>query len=372
MRRQALIFGLVLSGAASAHAAPQPLSDDALKAAVSGKTVRIDTPIGLPITVNYGANGLMSGSVGSALAAYLGSDKDRGRWQIRDGKLCQKWFKWLDSDTTCLSIQQDGQKIFWRSDEGKTGTAMIEPGPPELSGAVASGLGGRRLPAQAAALAQPEPEPARSADTPEPPVGTKPHPGREREAVASAVKPASSPSTGPAKAWATVASAAKLVEPPTEVRHVTRVAKAVATNADGRAAGLTPPPIMASLGGSLPTLTFPNFRAGLAAAATEAHDAIASDPFLAEALPMRPVIEQTAAAAVAHRWCLHNAFAKVPLPATALPNDESWTADISYGPSLLAVTQEAAYAGELPLHEPSCLTAEPAIGVMARLTDGLR
>jgi hypothetical protein len=24
------------------------------------------------------------------------------------------------------------------------------------------------------------------------------------------------------------------------------------------------------------------------------------------------------------------------------------------------------------LHEPSCLTAEPAIGVMARLTDGLR
>lgn len=371
MRRQALIFGLVLSGA-SAHAAPQPLSDDALKAAVSGKTVRIDTPIGFPITVNYGANGLMTGSVGTALAAYLGSDRDRGRWQIRDGKLCQKWFKWLDADTTCLSIQQDGLKIFWRSDQGKTGTAMIEPGPPELSGAVASGLGARLPPTPAVPPMQVEPAPHTSSDTPDTDVIVKPHTAREREAVTPTVTPAPSPSTGPANAWATVASAAKLVEPPTEVRQTTRAAKAIMSSSGGRAGGATPPPMMASLGGSLPTLTFPNFRAGLAAAATEDAAETASDPFLAAALPMRPAVEEAAAAAVAHRWCLHNAFAKVPLPATALPNDESWTAEISYGPSLLAVTQETAYAGELPLHEPSCLTAEPAIGVMARLTDGLR
>ena len=53
MRQHALIGALLFAGA-GAQAAPVPLSEDELKAAVAGKTVAIETPLGLPITVNYG------------------------------------------------------------------------------------------------------------------------------------------------------------------------------------------------------------------------------------------------------------------------------------------------------------------------------
>jgi len=71
----------------------------------------------------------MSGKAG-VLEYFLGAEADRGRWWIADGKLCQKWFKWLDAQPSCMRLQQDGNKIFWRRDDGVSGTAHIVAGLP--------------------------------------------------------------------------------------------------------------------------------------------------------------------------------------------------------------------------------------------------
>ena len=79
---------------------------------------------------------------------------------------------------------------------------------------------------------------------------------------------------------------------------------------------------------------------------------------------MRRAGDAAAIAALEHRWCLSNAFAKGP----ALPTYETISApELVSGPSLLSVAQEQAYEGELPLHESSCLTEEPAIALFGNL-----
>jgi hypothetical protein len=39
--------------------------------------------------------------------------------------LCHKWTKWFDGVLQCLRISQEGSRIFWRRDDGETGTAVI-------------------------------------------------------------------------------------------------------------------------------------------------------------------------------------------------------------------------------------------------------
>jgi hypothetical protein len=66
-------------------AAQEELSGEALKAAVSGRTVHLDTPVGtLPIV--YASNGLLVGR-GGGLGHYLGASEDKGRWWISGAQL---------------------------------------------------------------------------------------------------------------------------------------------------------------------------------------------------------------------------------------------------------------------------------------------
>jgi hypothetical protein len=89
-----------------------------------------------------------------------------------------------------------------------------------------------------------------------------------------------------------------------------------------------------------------------------------SDLFDATPLPMRRVAELSANAMLEHRWCHSNAFAKGPA-APGLAGRFAAPELVSV-PSLLAVAQEQIYDGELPLHEASCLTADPAINMLAK------
>lgn len=111
--------------AGSASAEPITVGPHDIKDAVTGKTVDLDTPLGRPITILYRDNGTLSGSAGAALSIYLGSSTDRGRWWVAEGRLCQKFFKWLEGETSCLRLRQDGRRIFWTRDDGKQGTATI-------------------------------------------------------------------------------------------------------------------------------------------------------------------------------------------------------------------------------------------------------
>lgn len=148
MRRLAghgLTVALTLAaGVAVAVAEPVAVTGDAVKEVVIGKTIDLDTPLGLPISIHYQGNGLVSATAGAALAIYLGAAADRGRWWIADGRLCQKFFKWLEGETSCLRIRLDGRRIFWARDDGKRGTATIIANGPVRT-PPAYGLGGADL-----------------------------------------------------------------------------------------------------------------------------------------------------------------------------------------------------------------------------------
>jgi len=119
------------------------LGEQNLKAMVAGKTVHLDTPFGVAIPITYHANGLMSGKAG-VLEHFLGAQVDRGRWWVAGGKLCQKWFKWLDAQPSCMRLKQDGDKIIWRRDDGLNGTATIASGLALGAEAAPRGVGGPR------------------------------------------------------------------------------------------------------------------------------------------------------------------------------------------------------------------------------------
>ncbi|MBS0243445.1 MAG: hypothetical protein JSS20_14805 [Proteobacteria bacterium] len=318
--RQLALIGAIFIVSGAADAAASQLSDDELRAAVSGKTVKIDTPLGLPITVSYSANGLMSGSAGLALGAYLGSTKDRGRWHVKNGKLCTKWFKWLGADASCMSLRQDGGKIYWHSDDGQSGTASIEPGPPVLAGTTASALG---VPVEPAAPAE-----------------TKAPPPVAREA-------------SPARSEAVEAPA---VASGQDLRVEQGIGAWRASVTANRVAGTTAPHVvMASM--------TPGHGMSQPAAHGSAHMSV--DPFERDAQPMRLAADVAAIGAMEHRWCLDNALSN------GRPREiaNAGLSGLAGAPSLLAIAEEQAYGGELPLYDASCLTEEPAIAVLDRLAN---
>ncbi|MFV0298678.1 MAG: hypothetical protein ACK5JT_21455 [Hyphomicrobiaceae bacterium] len=319
MRRIALIASLMAGTlATAAEARSGSFGHEDLKKAVSGKTVKISTPIGLPLTVNYGANGIMVGSVGSALAAYLGSAKDRGRWKIRNGKLCQKWFKWLASEEICMELSQAGGTIHWRTDSGRTGTAEIQPGPPELEGRTASALG---VPPPVET-----PKPTIARQEPEPP---KPQPRQHVQSHAKAHTASRKAKAAPA------APEPRLIEQPHEITLA--VARADMTGGSRHGARVT----LASLGSSVapalprhamhqpstsPSLLMPEHRETMRSAANDV---------------VQMSFEQ--------RWCHGHT-----------------QADNLALPSLMAIAIEQTSPTELPLPAAACLTAEPMLHIVSK------
>ncbi len=341
MRQQALI-GALMVATAQAQAAPVALSEDELRTTVVGRTIKIDTPLGTPLTVQIGANGIMQGTATGALALYLGSAKDRGRWRVKDGKLCQKWFKWLDAEESCISVKQDGLKIFWRRDDGKTGTAMIEPGPPMLAGATASGLG---LP---------------------------PPPGEPEAAVTEALPHTATPPAIAPRPPEPVARSAAVARPKPPAPVVPRVAPMVLEVP--RSQGEPPADLVASEEPQLievPRVVARRPPSNIRLAAFAPQRPIAQpaplapaddDPFAAETQPMRWAADVNTIAAIEHRWCHADTFGRGPAsPRHASTTPVSADDDLEASPNLLAIFYETSYPGELPLHDAACLTAEPAL-----------
>jgi hypothetical protein len=119
-----LITTFLCLAATEALADPTPLSTADLNQTVAGAVIELDTPIGSKIPMRFGADGLVSGEAG-ILSTFLGAAKDRGRWWAANDKLCIKWFRWFSSEPRCMEIKVDGSRIFWRQDDGDTGTATL-------------------------------------------------------------------------------------------------------------------------------------------------------------------------------------------------------------------------------------------------------
>ena len=202
MRRHVHFLVGILGGGA-ACASPQPMSGDAIRQAVAGATIRLDTPLGAALPVAYSEDGKISSEAGS-LAFYLGANSDRGRWWIVRDRLCHKWTKWFDGETQCLTIRQDGHRLSWRRDDGTSGTAtlvsrpMPVPAPEPLPPAYALGGPPAAIAADvpisevtaASTPASPRPNSNASAPTqpplPEPKQAARPLPREAAAQVASA------------------------------------------------------------------------------------------------------------------------------------------------------------------------------------------
>jgi hypothetical protein len=210
MRRHALLAACLCAGW-PVHAERVALEGDALKHTVMGHTVHLDTPLGIAIPITFHGNGTMSGQAG-VLAYILGTEKDRGRWWVENGKLCQRWFNWLDAKPNCMRVQQDGHKFFWQADDGKSGTATIAAALPPGAQAAPRGLGG---PAHA-----PPPRKSLTADEPEEEAPrSKPAPPPFVRAGAAAVakpvaKPAPKPVPSPVKVSRLEPLSAEIAHPP--------------------------------------------------------------------------------------------------------------------------------------------------------------
>lgn len=108
----------------SAYANGRPLTEPALNHLVSGAVMYINTPLNTKVPVRYGEDGRLTGSAG-AVAFYLGAAKDSGKWWVERGRLCHKWQRWFSGKTQCLKVRKLGNKVFWTSDAGRTGTAIV-------------------------------------------------------------------------------------------------------------------------------------------------------------------------------------------------------------------------------------------------------
>ena len=88
----------------------------------------------------------------------LGATKDRGRWWTEGDKLCMKWFRWFDAKPRCMTLQRDGNKVYWSEGSGENGTATITEAQPVVV-AVAPSPPKKQKRVETAAVAVEDPTP---------------------------------------------------------------------------------------------------------------------------------------------------------------------------------------------------------------------
>lgn len=107
---------------------PVSLSGDALKNAISGKTVYLNVS-GFELPIHYLPNGRMTGRINAiaAGATSVGGDgsSDNGKWWVENDQLCQRWTSWLDGKSYCFKLTREGNTVNWLRNDGDSGTARI-------------------------------------------------------------------------------------------------------------------------------------------------------------------------------------------------------------------------------------------------------
>lgn len=118
----------LIATSANASEDHKALSGEKLQRAISGKTIHLHTPVGTSIPIRYRSNGTMVGKSSMQLAALAGEsvNKDRGRWWVRKGQLCQKWRNWSDGRAYCYKLRVRGNSVSWTRSDGESGTARLE------------------------------------------------------------------------------------------------------------------------------------------------------------------------------------------------------------------------------------------------------
>lgn len=102
------------------------LSGPEIKTTIGGKTIRLDTPLGVRLPLQYRPNGVVAGDISGFSVASMFAPKEEGRWWVDGDRLCQKWPTWYKGRQFCFTIEKiDGDTISWLRDDGASGTAVI-------------------------------------------------------------------------------------------------------------------------------------------------------------------------------------------------------------------------------------------------------
>lgn len=327
-----LALGLTMSGAAANPATP---SGDALSRLVAGRTINIDTPLGTTVPIEYRDDGTLQGHAG-AVAFYLGSMTDKGRWWVKGDRVCQRWTRWFDAEVSCMRFKVEGRRIHWQSDTGKSGTGTLSGPDPAQLRARAFALGGSQLvpkPVVAAAIV-----PATAA----PPPDAEPKVASPRSAawptrIAGAVRPVA-PTGMPPKPPAPDRAAhtppsLTLQAAPVLVHQAVLRVEPSAAHSELRRAGQSPVDIEPALGDGLSAMN------------------------------------EAVRAAAEFRWC-QGAMKLAHLPAAFETTGEM--ADEVADDALHAITVMPVEGSNVPGDRHGCFAVEPALMLLARAPATLR
>jgi len=121
-----LAAGLALPATAALSGEPTKLAGDALRQAISGRTVYLNIS-GFELPISYAPNGRMTGKMGTVAASFSRGDgaSDSGKWWVADDQLCQKWTSWMNSKQYCYKLTRQGSTVHWVRNDGHSGTARI-------------------------------------------------------------------------------------------------------------------------------------------------------------------------------------------------------------------------------------------------------
>jgi hypothetical protein len=109
--------------AASSASEFKELDATDLRQAVSGKTLRLETPVG-SIPISFRADGTMVGRT-SDMVNWLGRNYDQGTWWIARDQLCQRWKLWLESKPYCFTLRRSGTQVQWIRNDGLKGVLTV-------------------------------------------------------------------------------------------------------------------------------------------------------------------------------------------------------------------------------------------------------
>lgn len=125
-----IVYGLallpvcILLTSQSAISNTRDLTTGEIRRTITGAVIHMHTPLGTVVPVTYAADGSLRGQAG-AVAFFLGSATDTGKWWVKDRQLCQKWSVWFRAKTRCIRVKRVGRKFYWRDGKGESGTATI-------------------------------------------------------------------------------------------------------------------------------------------------------------------------------------------------------------------------------------------------------
>lgn len=123
-RMMTLSFAAFVIGLSAAHA--RDLEGPDINNLIGGKTVRLNTPIGIQLPLRYRSNGVVAGDLTGFSMASMFAPKEEGRWWVDGKRLCQKWPSWYQGRTFCFTLKSTGpNKLSWVRNDGAKGTAVI-------------------------------------------------------------------------------------------------------------------------------------------------------------------------------------------------------------------------------------------------------